>query len=634
MANQIRHLYAFGDFKLDADRHRLLRNGEGIPLSPKALDTLLVLIQNPGRLLEREELMQAVWRDTFVEDANLTVAISQLRRALGKDSRGTEYIETIPRIGYRFLREVNLVEQSSLPLRVEHHSVSTTVIEEELSPDENAPDRKTGFSVVTDFLRRHKRISLAVTTACVIGVMAGAAFLSGVGSFSSNSPASAANIRSLAVLPPHSLTTGSDNESLSLGIADALISRLGQLNRLTVRPTSAITRYLGGDEDSLAAARSLAVDAVLEGSLQRAEGRVRVTLRLLDTHSARQLWTAKFDEPDGNIFHLQDSIAQQVATALSLNLSPDENSLLTKRQTSNEEAYRAHLMGNYFWSKRGTTTGKAVDHFRRALELDPMYAEACIGLANVYMTNARWTEAEALIQKALKINSSLPEAHATYGFLKMFGRWDWLGAEKALDGAIELNPNSANAHHWRGVYLSLRGRVDEAKAAMHRALQLDPLSLIITADIAQLHYFAGEYDKAIEYCKLALALDNNFDTGHGYLSVIYATIGREEDAFRELALTWSNPGVENHPVHAEVFERRGWKGIAELELKRNTDRKGLSFVDAVWYLALDNREEALRLLEKSFQDREFLVPFIKVDPRFNSLRNEPRFQNIVSRMGL
>jgi TolB-like protein/Flp pilus assembly protein TadD len=448
------------------------------------------------------------------------------------------------------------------------------------------------------------------------------------------SPGAITSIRSIAVLPPKALSSKADNAPLSLAVADALITRLGGLRRVVVRPTSAIVRYVDSNQDSVNAGRALGVDAVLEGTLQRQGDRTRVTLRLLNVANGAQLWSGNFDEAASDIFKLEDSISQQVGETLFANLSQDEKAFLTKQQTTNPEAYALYLKGNYFWKRRGQEVEKSFEYFRKAIELDPNFAEAYVELAAVESTSVLPSpEAEALIEKALQLDNASAEAHATYGFIRMFHHFDWVTAERELDRAIELNPNSVTAHHWKGVYLSLRGRLDEAKAEMHRALDLDPQSLIVTADIGQLHYFAHEYDQAINYCNRALAMDNSFVMAHVYLRDIYQMNGMDREFFEELVRTT----VPANKIKAQsVLARDGKKGVLATELNdpAYTGPAGhLAWVNA----SLADKDKTLEYLNRALQERgtgAFFLPFINVDPLYDFLRDDPRFKEILRRMNL
>jgi len=648
MRNHVRQFYEFGPFRLDPEKHRLLHLGEPVPLPPKAMEALVLLVQNPGKMLEREQLMQAVWKDSFVEDANLTVAISHLRKALNQIGETAEYIETIPRVGYRFVADVRDVSEELAPLIIEKRKYSQTTIEEELINDEPHSAKVSGIvspkqlpvAAPANAIRTQKILAwvgLAVLLTTAIAAM----FYFRRGDGQSGGISSVAPIRSIAVLPPKAFNSEVEDASLSLGMADALITRLSSLRKLVVRPTSAVSRYVSGEQDSQLVGRALGVDAVLDGSLQRANGKIKVTLRLIQVDSGTQVWTGSYVESEADIFKLQDSISQQVAETLAPGLTQDEKTLLKKRSTENPEAYALYLKGNYYWSKRGDEAGHSAAYFRQAIELDPNFAQAYVGLASVdAVSSAPSTEAEILIEKALKLDNKSAEAHATYGFIRMFHHWDWAGAGRAFDYALELNPNSSLTHHWKGVYLSLLGRLGEAKAEMHRALELDPLSLIITADIGQLHYFAHEYDEAIVYCNRAVALDSNFEMAHMYLADIYYLKGMEYESGEE----WVK--VQSMKVRPEQLEeakanlrRLGWRTVLRQAIQSLIDiekaHPGVLAYQIAWaYLRLGDKEAALHWLEQAVEQRLFLTPFANVDPVFDPLRGHPRFRNVVQRMGL
>jgi len=632
MRHTERHFYEFGPFRFDPQKGRLLRDGKAVLLNAKAVDALLVLVRHPGRTLERETLMQAVWPDAVVEDANLTVAISHARKALGENGETVEYIETIPRVGYRFVAEVREVREEALPLVIEKHSVSETVIEEEeLSPTALSSSPAASRNVTVVLLGTLLLLAAALGTALYLQRRDRQRY--------GGQNTAALPVRSLAILPPKALSAEADISSLSLGMADALITRLGGLNKVIVRPTSAITHYAATEEDPLDVGRALRVDAVLEGTLQRANGRVRVTVRLMDVRSGAQSWSGSFDEADADIFKLQDVMSAEIAGALSLKLTHVERAALNRRQTANPEAYALYTQGNYFWNKRGDGVTRSIPYFQKAIALDPNFARAYVGLANIHAVRSSSSpEAEALIEKALQLDSSLAEAHATQGLIRMFHKWDWEGAERSFDRAIALDPNSPVAHHWRGVYLSLRGRLDEAKAEMHHALDLDPRSAIITADIGQLHYFAHEYDQAIDYCRRALELDEEMSFARQYLRDVYLARKMEEAAFAEYLLGDLGRFSNKQDVRA-VFASSGLKGLAGQQLEYcsgpGREKAEASPQQVVWYCVVaGDKEQTLRWLGRCYEQHSFLLPFIAVDPLYDPLRADPRFQEIVRRMGL
>ncbi|MGI8897802.1 MAG: winged helix-turn-helix domain-containing protein [Pyrinomonadaceae bacterium] len=623
----------------------MLRNGEPVHLSPKALEALTVFVQHPNEMLEREALMKAVWGDTFVEDANLTVAVSQLRKALGQKGEAAEYIETVPRVGYRFVAEVRERREQPTPLIIEKRTLSHTVIEEDLVP--NTPHtEETSHSTLVRSVGQPLTfpVSRAATASLLAGAALLAAALTAASYFGTSKPASSteaaaiSSLKSIAVLPPKSLS-GEADRSLSLGMADALITRLGSLGRLQVRPTSAVVRYLDSNQDPVNAGRALGVDAVLDGTLQRDAEGMRLTLRLINVANGMQLWSGHYDGASTDIFKMQDDVSQQVGEALFAGVSVEHRALLTKRLTANAEAYSLYLKGNYFWKKRNGEALKSLDYFRRAIELDPNFAQAYAELAAVNSTMGNPSpEAEALIEKALKLDNTLADAHATYGFIRTFQHWDWPTAEKEFDLAIELDPNSVTAHHWKGIYLSLRGRLDEAKAEMQRALELDPLSLIVMADLGQLYYFGREYDRAIDYCNRALTLDSQFSVAHEYLFDIYRMKGMDQEALD----AWIQRRHADHDVQTmervrRSFDRSGLRGIVidELESGMRSKEPSRAIVMGRYQVLLGNNEDGIRWLQRAFEEpKTHWNPYLNVDPVYDGVRKDPRFKELLHRMNL
>lgn len=630
-----RHFYDFGSFRVDPDKHRLFRNNELVQLPPKSFETLLVLVQNPGQLLEREELLKTIWADAFVEDANLTVAVSNLRKALSQDNQGA-YIETVPRVGYRFLADVRVVSAEPKPVIVEKHTLSRRVIEEEVTETPTTASHATLLRSIAS-----NRVSqLAFVVGAVVLTLAGWFYFRGVEhrrAFASSVGSS--QIKSIAVLPPRSLTDNESNSSFSLGITDALVTRLGGIRDLSVRPMSASARYIDSKQDPLEVGRALGVDAVLDGSLQREAGRVRITLRMLDVSNGHQIWSSNIDESDQDIFKLQDSISEQVAAELFGQLSVPEREHLARHQTHNSEAYAAYVQGMYYWNKRGDQTASALPFFRHAIDLDPNFAEAYVGLANIDATHSIPSpEAETLINRALQLDDRLSEAHATNALIKMFHHWDWQTAETELNKAIELNPASVSAHHWKGVFLSLNSRLEEAQAEMHFALSLDPTSPILLADIGQLHYLAGQFDQAIEYCNRAIALDPDSQFPQFYLFHSYAAKGMENEALKHLAMAESPHRTIDKRI-LDAYLRQGLAATLRSRLKKylemsNEDKAVNSLLIAQHYLLLRDDEEAMRWLERIPERPNFFDPYLAVDPLYGPVRSNPKFQAVLHRMRL
>jgi tetratricopeptide (TPR) repeat protein len=428
-------------------------------------------------------------------------------------------------------------------------------------------------------------------------------------------------------------------------MADTLITRLSNIRSIAVRPTSAVLRYNAADRDPVAAGRTLAVEAVLEGSIQRADDRVRVTLRLLNVRDGSPLWADKFDAKLTDILLVQDSISEHVARALTLNLTGEEKQQITKRHTRSQEAYALYVEGRYHWNKRKMDMSRAISYFQQAIEKDPDFALAYVGLADTLAMNGPPSEASFAISKAIEMDDSLGEAHASLGFIKMFHRWQWADAEREFKRAIELNPGYATAHQWYAICLAITGRIEEAKAEMRRALDIDPTSPNMNADMGQLLYFERDYDGAIAYCRKALETDPDFFFAHGYLFDIYMKKGMYDQAiesyFESVRTSFSDSAKRSlSDVKAQymgVYRNTGIRGFLQGFIKENKNVASPYY--SAWgaarcYALLDEREQALSWLEKACESHLFLVPFIAVDPIFDQLRPEPRFQSLLRRMGL
>ncbi|MEP6570472.1 MAG: winged helix-turn-helix domain-containing protein [Acidobacteriota bacterium] len=641
--------YEFGPFRLELDEHRLLRSDQPLPLPPKQMGALGLLVKNHGRLVEREELMRVVWKDTIVEDGNLTVAISQLRKALGESPDSAEYIETVPKVGYRFVADVREVCSEPAALVLEKHTLSRTVIEEDELREE---------SDVATVVSRAKRVSLSPNilitrrTAVALAAVALSVLLAGTvltlrGMHLAN--ASKLPVKSIAVLPFKVVSGEESNGHSGIGLADVLITRLSNIREINVRPTSAVMALDHEAQDSISAGRKLEVDAVLEGTIYRANDRIRVTARLLRVSDQSSLWAGEYEKSLQDELQMQDDIALQLVDALSLNLSGGEKTALTKRYTKSAEAYQLYLKGRYHWNKRSWEGMIEAERlFRNAIEEDPNFALAYVGLADRLATNSESTaEANLAVRKALELDPNLAEAHATLGFIKTFHEWKWREAEDSFKKSIQLNPGYATAHHWYATLLEIEGRNEEAKAEFRRALEIDPLSYNFLADLGQACYFAHEYDKAKEYCVKALDIYPDFVFAHDYLYDIYLQTGNYDAAIEEslkshkIIRTFAqSPNTSDDEIeeslarNRELYRRDGLKGFLRPGLAHITEAASTSYNDAKIFVVLGDREKALGSLEQAFTKRNFAMPFVKVDPALDKLHDEPRYQFIVKNMGL
>jgi DNA-binding winged helix-turn-helix (wHTH) protein/Flp pilus assembly protein TadD len=606
-------LYAFGPFLLDTRERRLLREGDVVPLTLKAFDLLQILVENQGHLLQKEELLRRVWPDAIVEENNLTVTISALRKALGEGPTDRQYIETVPRRGYRFVADFRASAGSTEAAR--------------------GPQQ-----------RRARAFARGGVVLVALAVAAALAWVA-----KRSSPAApGVPVRSMAVLPFRSLTN--DSEYLGLGMADALITRLGATN-LLVRSTGTVQKYTVPGLDPVAAGRDLQVDSVLEGSLQTAGDRLRTTVRLLRVSDGSTLWAGTFDERLPDIFSVQDSISQRVAAALALELTEAQRSLLTRRDTNDSEAYELYLRGRFFWNKRSRDGfGRGVAYFRQAVERDPAYALAYSGLADSHIgltfyhhasPQAAMPLARAAALKALEIDDSLAEAHASLAHVKTNYEWEWAEAESLYRKAIALEPKYATAHQWFGIhYLAPMGRLEEAIAETRRARQLDPLSPVFNAFVGGALYFARRYDEAIEECRKTIDLHPDFGVAHWYLGRAYLQKGRHQEALVELqeAVTLSGGSPLMKGTLGVGFALAGDRAAAEAALAELEKLRTESYASALdladIHVALGDPERAFRWLDQAASERSFHLIYLKVWPELDPLRPDPRFRALILRLGL
>ena len=655
MGKSFKHFYEFGPFRLDAGERLLLRDGKPVPLPPKDFEMLLVLVENGGRVLEKGELLRRVWPDSFVEEANLSHHVFTLRKALGEEGDGSKYIETVPRRGYRFVADVNVVRDESADPAAEGRNgtgITTQEGKEKVTASSHAEaggEAATTIPPTSPFVGSRVRRSLPVILiACAVAAGLGIAayfWLKG-----RTQPAGeTAVIRSIAVLPFKPLVAEGRDESLELGMADALITRLSNLHNIVVRPTSTVRRYSDLGQDPLAAGRELGVEAILEGSIQRLDGRVRVTVRLVSVRDGSSLWADRFDQTFTDIFKIQDAISEQVAQALRLELTRAERNLLSRHDTESSEAHQSYMMGRYHWS-RSNPEGwvKAVEYFNRAVEQDPNYALAYTGLADAYVSLAFdvLPQMEAVLKakesalRALELDSTLAEAHVSLGKIKAYFEWAWEDAEREFKRAIELNPNSANSYREYGLYLSCLGRNAEAIRETEQARGLDPFSLSTNFAVGWALIGARRYDEAIEQFHRALEIDPRFAQAHLFAGLAYEGKGMWEEAIREMQKAASLSG-DSMLIRAQLghaYASSGRRGEAErilAELLESSRQRRVSpYYIAMVYAGLDDRDQAFAWLEKAYAERSRRLWALRVVPTWENLRSDSRFADLLRRMGL
>jgi len=634
-------LYEFGEFRLDVEKRCLLRDGESVALTPKAVEILSVLIQRRGELVERSELMNSVWGDVAVEEGNLTVTIWMLRKALGEDNNGRKFIETVPRSGYRFIADTREVTEQLPTLIVEKHSAGRIVIDEEISFG-----RSSAGGVAVPQLLTGKRARTILIAAATVLAVAVASLVYFRPSKSNAHASSETNIKSVAVLPLKSLGSSSDDKALELGFADALITSLAKIGDLRVTSINSVSPYLDSQSEARDIGQQLGVDAVVEGTLQRANGNLRVMLRLIRTSDGRQLWTSAFDERESEIFRLQDAMAAQTAQSLAFHLGPQD----PKRQTENREAYQSYLRGRLFFDRRSPDDyRKAIAEFQQAIVRDPNYTLAYTGLADVYAMEANNEEGEkrdALYEKArdtattaLLLDKNSAEAHATLGWIRRIHDWDWKGSEEEFKHSLELNPNYVNALQWYALLLVTLNRSDEAVAQFEKARDLAPLSVIVLRN-----YYFGIHQYRNETLLPALAEQlAALDESIANRVRMTAASRRHDDAqvikLGESLQNASSPMPAAEAAMLAIAYVRTQQAAKAKAIIRDLEREARSDTYAAYHLAmvyteLARKDEALNLLSKCLASRDDRLVWLTVEPHFDSLRNDSRFQDILLRMNL
>jgi DNA-binding winged helix-turn-helix (wHTH) protein/TolB-like protein len=655
MSVSSRHFYEFGPFRLDIGEQLLLRNGEVVPLTPKALELLLALVQNNGRVLGKEELMKQVWPDSFVEEANLSRHVFTLRKVLGEDGE-ERYIETIPRRGYRFVAGVTEVRDESGELLVAEHSRSRIVIEQTEAPslatDYRGSDRTARVLGLT--VGRKQRTVLLALACVVVLVLAVAIYIRRAGNTSEQTTK---GVKSIAVLPFKPLVASERDESLEMGMAETLITRFSGISRITVRPVSAARKYTKLEDEAVRAGQELMVDAVLDGSIQRVGDRLRVSVRLVRVEQGQTLWAEQFDEKFTDIFTVQDAISRRVGDLLALRLSGEEKERLAKRGTDNPEAYQAYLLGRFHWNKlTEEDTRKSLEYFNQAIARDPNYALAYAGLADSYIALPNFSntpsseaniKAREAAMKALAIDDTIAEAHTSLAVVKELYEWDFAGSEREFKRAIELNPNYPTAHSWYSQFLSSVGRHTEAIAEAKRAQEVDPLSLYANVALANTYIDARQPDEAIAPLQRTIEMDKNFALAHLTLAEAYRAKERYEDYFAEVMKSMVLSG-RNSPEQAlkkanmlkDGYQKSGAKGYWEkmLELRIENMKQGYTSSPTVMaeaYSRTGDKDRAFEWLEKAYTERDhYLFYNLKTAYHFDVVRSDPRYANLLQRIGL
>ena len=651
MEKHAKRLFEFGPFRVDPVERVLLREGESVALTSKLFDILLLLVENNGHVVHKERLMKEVWPDTFVEEANLTQNVSVLRKALKDD--GHQYIQTVPRRGYRFVGHVyELVDERELI--IEEHSRSRVVVEEHHT-DTPEPHQSAAAIVLagsSDASRTHAKWKPGPLTLFASVSLAGVAIVTAYFTFSGR-PTGSTNVnaltepRSIAVLPFQPLNVNAGDEFLGLGMTDALISRLSNIRQVNVRPTSAVQKYSGRQQDAATAGKELRVDSVLEGTVQKGTDRIRVSVQLIDVKEGKTVWAHAFDEKFTDIFAVEDAISEQIAQAMTLRLTLDEQARLAKHYTEDPTAHEFYLQGRFYLNKFSEDGTKlARKYFEQAIAKDSHYAQAYSGLAESYAFGEiglspaeAFPKARDAATRALDLDETVGEAHAALAQVAFLWDWNWSAAEKQFRRAIELAPGDPEIHHMYAHYLSAMGRFPEALAESQRLLELDPLSPASRNHLGWHYLYAHEFDRAIEQYKLVLTIDPNFAEAHRQLAEAFSEKGRFDEAVAEMNRRFDLIGRgDDVPALKKAYSAFGWKGFWQKRLQFALDRSKHSYMSASGtafiYAQLRDTPEALSWLERAYREHDMDLVYLRVDHTYDSLRSEPRFKELLKRMQL
>ena len=623
----------FGVFEIDLDAGELRKSGMRQKLAGQPFQVLQLLLERPQEIVTRDELQHRIWPiDTFVDyDLALKKAVNRVREVLGDSAESPRFIETIPRRGYRFIA----------PVDGKGTWAASASVESALIKKAGAERRPT----------RGPRVSIALGLGAVAAILL--LLVLGSNKFWSRPSATstALQIRSLAVLPLQNLSADPAQDYFSDGITDALITDLAQIGSLKVISRTSSMQYKQTHKPLPEIARELNVDGIVEGTVQRSGQRVRITTQLIHGASDKHVWAETYEGDVRDVLALESKVARSVSRAIEIQLTPVQKSQLAGATPIDREAYDLYLKGRYFWNKRdreGLTT--ALKYFQQAAEKEPGYAPAQAGLADTYsLLGASGYDvlprAEAMeksrtaVMRALLIDDKLAEAHASLAFLIYSYDWDWTTAEKEFQRAIALNPNCAPAHQWYSEYLNDLGRKEEALAQAQASLTLDPLSLNANHNVARAHYFAGRFDQAIEISQKIVEMDPNFALAHLRLGRAYAAKGMYQPAVKEFQqfsklsgdVPLATASIGN--ALARAGDRSGAvRSLNELAML-SKHRRVPSICFALVYAGLRDNDQAFAWLEKAYVERSDFLLVLKVDPLFEGLHDDPRFEGLVRRIG-
>ncbi|MGH9452979.1 MAG: TPR end-of-group domain-containing protein [Terriglobia bacterium] len=636
MNNLHGRIFLFGPLRLDAGQRMLWRDGQLLPLTPKEFDTLLVLVENSGHLVGKEEIISRVWPDTFVGDSSLTRNISVLRRALGDD-----VIQTLPKFGYRLTLEVTQSPVSSpsvLPRQGAASSAPTSMGQAVSIPSALSEQGGAGSAPT-----RRTWLPRAAWSAVAVLLATGSYLGYRRASHSPGTPPLVTGPVRVAVLPLVNLTGDERQEYLCDGLTEAMISELSRLSpgQLDVIARTSAMQYKHSHKSVPQIGRELRVGYVLESSLRQSGKRIRVTTQLVRAADAGHVWTGEYERDIEDVLSVQQQVAIAIAGEIKLKLAPATDTRLRNPHPVDAEAYRDYLLGRFYWNRR-TRDGllQSLTYFRQAIARDPAYARAYAGLADAYLMlgggylpdRESYDKAREAALRALKLDPTLAEAYCSLGYEKFVNERDWPGADDDYQRALSLDSGYATAHHWYALYLAAMLRQDEAIREIRRALDLDPLSVAINYGAGSIDIQAGRYDEAVRQLQKTLQIDPNNSVTHGVLAVAYERMRRYEQAAGEfktaqrLSGGYSPYAVEVAHVYAQAGQSARARSILRELLKDRKWGDVAPYNVAVTYAALGDKNQAFHWLQESVNGRSCTVAEINTDRDLDPLRSDLRFE--------
>src|ERR1017187_41421 len=636
MSLQTKVIFEFGWFSLNPAERLLLREQVQVRLPPKAFDVLVVLVENRGRLLGKDELLRTVWPDTFVEESNLTQHVSILRKALRDGEDGFQYVETIPRHGYRFIAEVR--ELGGVATDADVLSDSTP--------------SQPPFPVVPESGRlQHRFRSPTLAIAALVVLLAVLILTLPAGKrLRSSGPEP---IQSLAVLPLQNVSGDAAQDYFADGMTEALITDLAKIPGLKVISRTSIMLYKDSHKRLPKIAQELGVDGIVEGSVLRSGDRVRITAQLVRGATDQHIWAESYERDLSDLVVLEDEVSRSIAGQIQKQIAPPAPKQLAASAAVNPQARENYLKGRYFWNLRSEAGYlKAIDYFRAGVAEDPQYAQAYAGSADAYallgsLPNSKipretaMPKAKEMALAALKLDDSLADAHTSLAFVEMHYEWKFREAEREFKRAIALDPNYSTAHHWYAIDLAALGRMDEAVAEVQRARQTDPLSAIINTDMADMLFFARRYDEALQQARATVEMDPNFAHAHRVLERIYDEkhMFPEAIAEGERAVALSANDTWMLLELANSYALAGKKTETQNCLRRAANLSPGGVLPDVGataeiYVTLGELDRSLKVMESQYRHRDGGLIFLNADPYFDTLKSDPRFQQLLQRVGL